>query len=82
MRFDFVSGSISVQVLSPIGTVLADEQAGVRLRGFALAFGRLAKSKYIRFQCKFFRLRLRGLLLIGVVLFVDQVRDELTFFNP
>ena len=35
------------------------------------------KSKYIRFQCKFFRLRLRGLLLVVVVLFVAQIRDQL-----
>ena len=35
------------------------------------------KSKYIRLQRKFFRLRLRSLLLVVVVLFVDQVRDQL-----
>ena len=29
------------------------------------------------FQRKFFRLRLRGFLLVVVVLFVDQVRDKL-----
>ena len=37
------SGSTSVQDLSKIGTVLVDEQPEVRLRGFAFAFGRLAK---------------------------------------
>ena len=53
-----------------MGTVLVDEQARVRLRGFALAFDRLEKSKYIRFQRKIFRLRFRGLLLVDVVLLV------------
>ena len=37
-------GSISVQILSPIGIVLADELAESRLCGFALAFDRHAKS--------------------------------------
>ena len=35
------------------------------------------KSKYIRFQRKCFRLSLRGLLLVVVVLLVAQVRDQL-----
>ena len=35
------------------------------------------KSKYIRFQRKFFRLHLRSFLLVVVVLFVAQVRDQL-----
>ena len=42
-----------------------------------LAFDRLAKNKYIRFQRKCFRLRLRGPLLVVVVLSVDQVCDQL-----
>ena len=41
---DYSSGSISVHVLSQMGTVLVHEQAGVRLRGFASAFDRLAKA--------------------------------------
>ena len=69
---------MSVQDLSLIGTVLVDEQAGVRLRSFALAFDRLAKSKYIRFQRRIFELHLRGFLLVVVVLFVvAQIRDQL-----
>ena len=36
-------GSVSVQVLSPMGTVFVDELAEVRHCGFALAFDRLAK---------------------------------------
>ena len=40
-----------------MGTVLVDEQAGVRLR----------KSKYIRFQRKIFELHFRGFLLVVVV---------------
>ena len=35
------------------------------------------KSKYFRLQRKYFRLRFRGLLLVVVVLFVDQVCDQL-----
>ena len=46
------SGSISVQVLSPISTVLLNEQARVRLRGFASAFDRLAKSPALNFNAK------------------------------
>ena len=61
-----------------MGTVLVDEQAGVRLRGFALAFDRLAKARYIRFQREIFELHLRCLLLVVVVfLVVAQVRDQL-----
>ena len=43
-RLDWVRGSISVQILSQLGTVLVNEQAEVGLRGFALAFDRLAKA--------------------------------------
>ena len=53
-----------------MGTIFVDWQAGVRLRGFALAFDRLAKSKYIRFQRKIFELNFRGFLLVVVVLLV------------
>ena len=54
-----------------MGTVLEDGLARVRLRGFASAFDRLAKSKY-------FELHLRGFLLIVVVLLVvASVRDQL-----
>ena len=49
---DQVSGSIPVQDLSPIRTVLVDEQAEVRLRGFALAFDRLAKANTSVFNAK------------------------------
>ena len=35
------------------------------------------KRKYIRFQRKFFGLHLRGFLLVVVILFVAQVRDQL-----
>ena len=35
-----------------MGTVLADEQAGVRLRGFAVAFDRLAKAHIFVFNAK------------------------------
>ena len=44
------SGSISVQVLSPMGKVFGDEQVEVRLRGFALAFDRLAKASTFVFN--------------------------------
>ena len=61
-----------------MGTVLVDEQARVRLRGFALAFDRLAEGKYIRFQRHVFELHFRGfLLVVVVVLAVAQVRDQL-----
>ena len=43
-------GSLSVQVLSPIGIVLVDELAESRLRGFVLAFDRLAKSHAFNFN--------------------------------
>ena len=36
----------------------------------------VCKSKYIRFQRKCFRLHLRGLLLVVVVLCLDRVRDQ------
>ena len=49
---EFSSGSISSQDLSPIGTVLVDEQAGARLCGFALAFYRLAKASTFVFNAK------------------------------
>ena len=52
------SGSLSVQDLSLIGTVLVDELAGVRLRGFALAFDRLAKASTFVFNANSFRLHL------------------------
>ena len=48
-----VSGSISVQILSQIGAVLVDEQAEVRLRGFALAFDRFAKASTFVFNANF-----------------------------
>ena len=41
---EYSPGSTSVQVLFPVGTVLGEDPAGSRLRGFALAFDRLAKS--------------------------------------
>ena len=47
-----VPGSTSVQDLSQRSTVLVDEQAEVRLRGFALAFDRLAKSLAFNFDAK------------------------------
>ena len=43
---------MSVQDLSQIGTVLVDEQVEVRLRGFALAFDRLAKEGTFDFNLK------------------------------
>ena len=43
---------------------------------FCFSLWSACKSKYIRFQRKCFRLRLRGLLLVVVVLLVDQVRDQ------
>ena len=46
------SGSISVQVLSPTGTVLVDELAEIRLRGFALAFDQLAKASTFVFNVR------------------------------
>ena len=54
-----------------MGTVVADEQAGVRLRGFALAFDLLAKASTFDFQRKIFELHFRGFLLVVVVFFVD-----------
>ena len=59
-----------------MGTVLVDEQAGVRLLGFALAFD-TRKKKYIRLQRRLFELHLRGFLFVVVVLFLNQVRDQL-----
>ena len=41
---------MSVHILSRIGTVLVDEQAEVCLRGFALAFDRLAKASAFVFN--------------------------------
>ena len=49
---EYSSGSISVQDLSLIGTVLVDEQAGVRLRVFVLAFDRLEKASTFVFNAK------------------------------
>ena len=54
-----------------------DEQAEVPLRGFPLAFDRLAKVSTFVFNENFFEVNLRGLLLVVVVLFVDQFRDQL-----
>ena len=45
-----MSGSIPAPDLSPIGTVLVDEQAEVGLRGFALAFDRLVKASTFVFN--------------------------------
>ena len=45
-------GSISVQVLSQIGTVFVDELAEIRLCGFALAFDRLAKASTFNFNAR------------------------------
>ena len=44
---------------------------------FDTANDRLAKSKYIRFQRKFFELHHRGFLLVVVVLLFAQIRDQL-----
>ena len=60
-----------------MGTVLVDEQAGVRLRGFVSAFDRLAKASNIRFQRKIFELHFRGFLLVVVLLVFAEVRDQL-----
>ena len=60
-----------------MGTVFVDDVAEVRLRGFALAFDRLAKASTFVFNEKYFRLRLRDLLLVVVVLFVNQVCNQL-----
>ena len=65
------------QNLSQIGTVLVDEQAEVGLRGFAFVFDRLAKASTFVFNANSFDLRLGGLLLVVVVLFVDQICDQL-----
>ena len=43
-------GSISVQILFPIGTVLEEEPAGSLLCGFASDFDRLAKSLAFNFN--------------------------------
>ena len=45
--------------------------------GFCFGLWSALKSKYIRLQRKFFELHLRGFLLVVVVLFVTQVRDQL-----
>ena len=74
---NWAPGSISIHILSRIGTVLVDEQAEVGLLGFALVFDRLANANTSGFKRKCFRLRLRGLLLVVVVLLVDQVCDQL-----
>ena len=44
---------------------------------FCFSLWSARRSKYIRFQREFFRLHLRGFLLVVVALFVDQVRDQL-----
>ena len=44
------SCSISIHIISQIGTILADEQAEVGLLGFALAFDRLAKASTFVFN--------------------------------
>ena len=61
---------MSIHVLSRIGTVLEDEQTVEGLLGFALALDRLANANTSVFV-------VRGLLLVVVVLFVAQVRDQL-----
>ena len=60
-----------------MGKVLVDKLEGVRLCGVALAFDRLAQSKYIRLQRRIFELHLRGFLFDVVVLLVAQIRDQL-----
>ena len=71
------SGSISVQLLAPMGTVFVDELEEIRLCVFALAFDRHAKSKYTRFQRTIFELHLRSFMLfVVVVLLVAQVHDQ------
>ena len=60
-----------------MGIVLEDEQVVEGLLGFALAFDRLAKASTFVFNANFFRLHLRGFLLVVVVFFVDQVCDQL-----
>ena len=64
---EYSSGSISVQDLSMTGLVLVDEQARVRLRGFALAFDRLAKASTFVFNAKSY---FRGFLLVVVLVLV------------
>ena len=60
-----------------MGTVFVDELAEVRLRGFALAFDRLAKASAFVLQRKIIELHFRGFLLVVVVLLVvAQVRDQ------
>ena len=59
-----------------MGTVLVDELAEFRLCGFSLAFDRHAKASSFVFQRKFFKLHLRGFVLVVLVL-VAQVRDQL-----
>ena len=61
-----------------MGTVLVDEQAEIRLRGLDLAFDRLEKASTFVFNANSSNeLHFRGFLLVVVVLFVDQVRDQL-----
>ena len=60
-----------------MGEVLVDELTRIRLCGFALAFDRLAKASTFVFQRKIFELHLGGFLLVVVVLFVDQISDQL-----
>ena len=45
---------------------------------FCFSLWTACACKYFRLQRKYFRLRFRGLLLVVVVLFVDQVRDQPT----
>ena len=54
-----------------MGTVFVDELARARLRGFALAFDRLRKTKYIRFQRMIIELHL-------VVVFLASVQNLIT----
>ena len=57
-------------------TVLEDEQDDAGLLGFALAFGRLAIANTFVFNANSSDFRLRDLLFVVVVLFVDQVCNQ------
>ena len=59
-----------------MGFVLVDELAEVRLRGFALAFDRLAKASTFFFNAKSLNCISRGFLLFVVLVFVTMRNSD------
>ena len=68
---------MSIQDPSQTDTVLVDEQAEVRLRGFALAFDRLAKASTFVFNANSSNCISEVSCSLSSALLVAQVRDQL-----